>query len=144
MVDRFKIFCAVNLILIKDGKILLQRRNNPEKYGYGMLGMPGGHLEENENIYDAIKREIKEELNIDLTNIEIVQVMHVKGEGVYDNYFFTAEYTGEIRNMEKDESKTIEWADLDSGIKDLLPYQRYALDKYLESKDNKFTIYGWD
>ena len=49
MEERFKIACAVHFIIIKDGKILLQRRNNPNKYGYGMLGMPAGHLEANEN-----------------------------------------------------------------------------------------------
>ena len=45
MGERFKIACAVHLILIKNGKILLQRRGNPNKYGYGMLGMPAGQIQ---------------------------------------------------------------------------------------------------
>ena len=111
MDDKFKIFCAVHLILIKDGKILLQRRNNPNKHGYGMLGMPAGHLEANENVYDA--------------------------------YFFTCEYTGEIKNMEEENAKSLEWLDVNSDIDKFMPYQKYALTKYLESKDNKFTTFGW-
>ena len=143
--ERFKIACAVHLILIKDGKILLQRRNNPNKYGYGMLGVPAGHLEPNENVYDAFKREMKEELNIDVVDSKIVQVMNVNGDdGVYDAYFFVCEYSGEIQNMEEENAKTLEWIDVNSDIKELIPYQKYAISKYLESDDNKFTIYGWD
>ena len=144
MDDKFKIYCAVHLILIKDGKILLQRRNNPNKHGYGMLGMPAGHLEANENVYDAFKREMKEELDIDVTSSEIVQVMNLNGDtGVYDAYFFTCEYTGEIKNMEEDNAKSLEWLDINSDIDKFMPYQKYALSKYLESKDNKFTTFGW-
>ncbi len=145
MKERFKIACAVHLILIKDGKILLQRRNNPNKYGYGMLGMPAGHLEANENVYDAFKREMKEELNIDVVSSKVVQVMNLNGDtDVYDAYFFVCEYTGEIQNMEDDNIKSLEWFDINSDIEKLMPYQQYALSKYLESEDNKFTTYGWN
>ena len=145
MEERFKIACSVHLILIKDDKILLQMRNNPNKYGYGMLGMPAGHLEANENVYDAFKREMKEELGINVTNCKIVQVMNLKGDtDVYDAYFFTCDYLGNIKNMEKENVKSFVWIDINSNIEKLMPYQKYALSKYLESKDNKFTIYGWD
>lgn len=145
MEERFKIACAVHLILIKDGKILLQRRNNPNKHGYGMLGMPAGHLEPNENVYDALKREMKEELNIDVVSSEIVQVMNLKGDtDVYDAYFFECEYNGEIQNMEEENAESLEWIDVNSDIDNLMSYQKYALSKYLESKDNKFTVYGWN
>lgn len=145
MNERFKIACSVHLILIKDGKILLQRRNNPNKYGYGMLGMPAGHLEENENVYDAFKREMKEELDIDVVNCKIVQVMNLKGDtDIYDAYFFVCDYIGEIRNNEENNTKSLEWIDINSDIEGLMPYQKYALSKYMESNDNKFTIYGWD
>lgn len=145
MEKRFKIACAVHLILIKDGKILLQRRSNPNKYGYGMLAMPAGHLEANENVYDALKREMKEELGIDVINSEIVQVMNLKGDtDIYDAYFFTCNYNGSIKNIEKENVKTLEWVDVNSNLEELMPYQKYALSKYLESNDNKYTIYGWN
>lgn len=145
MEERFKIACAVHLILIKDDKILLQRRNNPNKHGYGMLGMPAGHLEANENVYDAFKREMKEELGIDVTSCEIVQIMNLNGDtDVYDAYFFTCDYSGIIKNNESDNVKLLEWVDINSDIEGLMPYQKYALSKYLESTDNKFTLYGWD
>lgn len=144
MSDRFKICCAAHLIMIKDGKILMQRRNNPNKHAYGKLGMPAGHLEPNENIYDTFKREMKEELNIDVTSCEVVQVMNLKGDtDIYDAYFFTCEYTGEITNMEAENSKSLEWIDINSDMEDVMPYQKYAIEKYLEGKE-KFTVYGWE
>ena len=145
MSERFKICCAVHLILIKDGKILLQRRNNPNKHGYGMLGMPAGHLEKGENVYDAIKREMKEEIGIDVIDSQIVQVMNLNGDtDVYDAYFFTCTYTNEIKNMEENNVKTLEWHDVFNNIENLMPYQQYALTKYLEDKNNKFTVFGWN
>ncbi len=144
MSDRFKICCAAHLIMIKDGKVLMQRRNNPNKYGYGKLGMPAGHLEPNENIYDTFKREMKEELGIDVTSCEVVQVMNLKGDtDIYDAYFFTCEYTGEITNMEEENSKSLEWIDINSDMENVMPYQKYAIAKYLEGKE-KFTVYGWE
>ena len=87
---------------------------------------------------------MKEELDIDVTSSEIVQVMNLNGDtGVYDAYFFTCEYTGEIKNMEEDNAKSLEWLDINSDIDKFMPYQKYALSKYLESKDNKFTTFGW-
>lgn len=145
MIERFKICCAVHLILIKDGKILLQRRNNPKKYGNGMLGMPAGHLKKGENVYDAIKREMLEELGIDIIESEIVQVMNLKGDiDVYDAYFFTCTYNGKIKNMEEDNVKTLEWHDISENINKLIPYEQYALTKYLENENNKFTVFGWN
>lgn len=87
---------------------------------------------------------MKEELNIDVTSSQIVQVMNLKSDTeVYDAYFFVCEYTGEIKNMEEENIKSLEWMDINSDIENLLLYQKYALSKYLESEDNKFTTYGW-
>ena len=109
--NRFKICVAVHLIIIENGKILLQRRCNPNKHGYGMLGLPAGHLEINENVYDAMIREAKEELDINLVDFELVQIMNLNGDtDVYDAYFFLAKkYDGIIKNNEVDESKELEW-----------------------------------
>ena len=143
--ERFKICCAVHAIIIKDNKILLQRRSNKNKHGYGKLGLPAGHLEENENVYEAIKRELKEELNIEIINPKLVQVMNLNGDtDVYDAYFFLCnDYQGNITNNEKNNAKDLEWHDLNFPITDLMDYENYALTKYMEDENNKFTLFGW-
>ena len=144
--ERFKILCGVHLILIKDGKILLQKRSNPNKYGYMKLGLPAGHLEANENVVEAMKREAKEELNIELIDLELVQIMNVKGvTDVYDAYFFICNnYSGEIKNTDKENSKELEWHSIDKPIDNFLDYQQYALNKYKENPKLSFTLFGCD
>ena len=144
--ERFKILCAVHLMIIKDDKILLQRRINPNKYGYLKLGMPAAHLEANENVVEAMVREAKEELNIDLTDFEVVQIMNINGDtGVYDGYFFVCKsYQGTITNNEEDNSKALEWHSINEPIPNLMDYQQYAIDMYKKNKTLSFTMYGWN
>ncbi len=55
--------CA--LILDSDGKLLVTKRaKNPKK---GMLDLPGGFVDPLETIEDALRREIREELGVDVT-----------------------------------------------------------------------------
>ncbi|MFH1719444.1 MAG: NUDIX domain-containing protein [Planctomycetota bacterium] len=58
---------AVAVVLEYDGKIVLVRRSKePRK---GKLDLPGGFIDPNESAEDAVKREIKEELDIDVGTI---------------------------------------------------------------------------
>ncbi len=55
---------AVGGIILKDNKILLTlRRDEPDRYKWAI---PGGKLELNETLEDGLKREIKEELLLDV------------------------------------------------------------------------------
>jgi len=56
--------------LIFDGKkrlLLTYRRNDPAS---GMLDLPGGFVDKNERAEDALVREIKEELNLDIDSFK--------------------------------------------------------------------------
>jgi len=57
--------CAGAIIYNSEGKIFLM--TSPKWKGYVI---PGGKIESNESDIEALKREIKEELNIEITNIE--------------------------------------------------------------------------
>ena len=60
---------AVDVVVFnKDGQVLLGKRL--AKAGYGTWGLPGGHVLDEEQILDAAKREIKEELG-DIAKIDI-------------------------------------------------------------------------
>ena len=67
----------VSIILFYDdyGNILLQDRKDIRKHNeeYGFFG---GKIEENETPEEALKREIKEELGIDLENFKLFKNYH--------------------------------------------------------------------
>lgn len=72
---------AAGTILECDGKIVLIRRK--QEPGKGMLDLPGGFIDPNETAEEGAKREIKEELKIDVGPLQYL--------GSYPN---TYEYKG--------------------------------------------------
>ena len=55
---------VVAALIIKDGKILLAKRSTGDKNVLGKWEFPGGKVNSNETEFEAIEREIKEELEI--------------------------------------------------------------------------------
>lgn len=65
-----KFFLCVDGILSQNGKVFLVKRNvEPFK---GFWHVVGGQVEENETLKDALKREFKEETNLDIEVGDIV------------------------------------------------------------------------
>ena len=72
--DREKFLSSIYVIIKnEDNKILLQRRQGT-KFCSGYLALPAGHLDVGENVYDALIREAKEELDIDISINDIVLI----------------------------------------------------------------------
>lgn len=62
---------SMKAIIIKDGKVLVERCNT----GHGdWLKLPGGGQEWGETVIEALKRECKEELNIEVEPIRLVLI----------------------------------------------------------------------
>ena len=62
--DTCRFITGVALILKKDNKILLFKRNIPGKIAYGSFALPGGTVEHNESIKQTACREAAEEIGI--------------------------------------------------------------------------------
>ncbi len=72
---------GVGAVIIENGKILLVKRaNEPNK---GKWSVPGGLVRTGESLVEALKRELKEELNVDA---EVFDVACVTDEIFYDEY----------------------------------------------------------
>ena len=61
--------CAV-IIEYNDSIILCIRKYDPAK---GKLDLPGGFVDYHENLENALKREVKEELNLEIEDLEYIQ-----------------------------------------------------------------------
>jgi len=68
----------------KNGRILLQLRDNKQGIDYpNKWGTFGGQIEEGETPEEAIKREIREELNYDLSAPEFIGNFPFEGYNIY-------------------------------------------------------------
>lgn len=130
MKERFKLIPTVDLILMKDNKILLSRRCNTGFYD-GDYSFPAGHLDGNETMIQAMIREAKEEIGIDLNpeDLKLVHVMHRKEPSEERvNFFFTAKKWGsKPKIMEPHKCDDLSWFEFDNLPNNVTPYIKQAI-----------------
>lgn len=80
-----------------------------------MWGSMGGHVEFGETPIEAVKREAKEELDIEIGDLKFLTCTNlIKGEKHYLDIMFTAELVSGVPTiMEPDKIETIGWYPLD-------------------------------
>ena len=104
---------AAIAIIEKDGKILIARREKDDPLR-GKWEFPGGKIREGETPGECVKREICEELDID---IEVGDLLH-STQHTYDHmaielYFYETTYlSGEIKPKEYRDIRWVEKGDL--------------------------------
>ena len=127
------------LIFNKEGKVFLM--SSPKWKGKYVI--PGGHVELGESIEQALKREIKEETNLDIHDIEFIMLQefifgeefHEKKHFIFLDHICKAE-DGEII-LDKEGSNYV-WVDIDKALE--LPlefYTRKLILKYKEKINEK-------
>ncbi len=100
--DNIYKLCA-NPVIIKDNKVLIFQRpaTSPNRPNGWLL--PGGKVEEGENVVDALVRETKEELNLDVVKIRHLPIEFdsiFKGN-LWRVVYFVVEITGEMKLEER-------------------------------------------
>lgn len=63
---------SIDAIIIKDDKILLIKRGKEPHEG--LWALPGGHLDWNETLKDAVIREVKEETGLTVTSLKFLKI----------------------------------------------------------------------
>jgi len=62
----------VNALFVRDGRVLLARRS-PRRVAYaGLWSFPGGHVEQNETLIEALVREVREEVGVTPTTFRLI------------------------------------------------------------------------
>ena len=124
------------LIFNKENKVFLM--TSPKWKGKYVI--PGGHIELGETIEQALKREIKEETNLDIYDIEFVMLQEfVFGEDFHEKrHFIFLDYTCKTNDnkviLDKEGSGYV-WVDIDEALN--LSIEPYTRNVILEYK-NKF------
>ncbi|MGD1953351.1 MAG: 8-oxo-dGTP diphosphatase MutT, partial [Leptolyngbyaceae cyanobacterium] len=102
---------GVAVIYDDDGRILIDRRKQEGLLG-GLWEFPGGKIAPNETFEDCVRREIKEELDIEIeVNDPLIVIDHTYSHfKVTLNVFNCSHISGEPKPLECDE---IKWVTLD-------------------------------
>lgn len=135
--ERFKVIPAVYLILIRDNKILMLRRQNTG-FEDGNYSLIAGHVDENEGPTRAVSREAGEEAGIHILpeNLRLAHVMYRKkpDEERIDFFFITDVWEGEPQNLEPEKCDDLSWFPLDNIPKNTIPHVRDVIENHLVNK----------
>ena len=84
---------ALWVIDIENNSILLQKRTPDKMFGANKLGVCAGHIAGNETIKEALYKEAKEELGIDLEQYRVHKLISFKKQEKNNNCFIYHFYT---------------------------------------------------
>ena len=126
----------VHLILRRGGELLLSRRAGTG-YADGLLHAPSGHVEDGEDVREAMVREAAEEIGLVLrpNQLRVALVMQHRGPAGAPRigWFFEAwlEPGQEPVNAEPSKCAEIGWYALEELPEDMVAYCRAGLEAYL-------------
>jgi 8-oxo-dGTP diphosphatase len=128
-------------IFNKAGQVLLGKRL--AKAGLGTWGFPGGHILDKENILDAARRELREELG-DAVQVNIFnKIIAIRDNSLPPQFIrhltviLEGEYlTGEILVNEPDRCEKWEWFDLNKLPEPLFDKIGETLQSYINNKSS--------
>lgn len=145
--DRERFLSSIYLIIKnEEGKILLQRRQGTKLWP-GFLALPAGHIDEGENAYEAAIREAKEELNITISQNNIIDTFVVNRRNkslspYYDVYFEINNYEGKIIINEPEKCSELKWYGIEELPEDMIEFEKVAL--WNNKKGIKFSTIDID
>ncbi len=89
-------------MIIKNNKVLVEKRKANDDFGADAVWISGGHVEKEKEPFQALKCELMEELNVKLEKSEFICELSWNKNGkkhtIY--YYFTRKFKGKIKNQE--------------------------------------------
>ncbi len=140
MKTRNKAIPASYIFLEKDGKFLVVRRCNTG-YQDGCYQVPAGHIEAGELPKEALIREAKEEIGIEvsLNDVELVHISyrpkHDDTDNRVDFFFRVTCWKGDVTNMEPHKCDDMKWVTLDELPENMTAHVR---DAFISMRDGIF------
>jgi len=138
---------GVGVFVFKDGKfIMLKRRGS---HGADTWSLPGGHLEFGESFEDTARREVKEETNLEITNVRFGAVTNdhfVEEDKHYVTIWMLSDWAGgEERITEPEKCTAQAWFTFNDLPESLfLPWYQLLKSDFIEKikQDNQVSQVG--
>jgi 8-oxo-dGTP diphosphatase len=123
---------AVGVLVRPDGQFLLTSRPEGKVYA-GYWEFPGGKVEAGESIEQALARELREELGIQIGQAHPWQVEVFDYPHALVRLNFCKEWTGEFQMLE---GQQMAWSDLPVQVKPVLPGTFPVLNWFAEERSH--------
>ena len=122
---------GVSIILVRDQKVLIAKRAE-NRFAAGLWEFPAGRLDEGEDVFEGAIREAKEELDILINPVQIIDAYTFKRESsdlVLLNIF--CDFDGEVKiSPEHDDMKWVEITE--AGNYFSFPQQQKTLSRFIK------------
>jgi ADP-ribose pyrophosphatase len=132
-IDYVGVGCGCVIINDKN-EVLLVKRSNQSKMEPGLWSRPGGTVEFGETVEEALKREIKEELDIEIEILSFLEHTNniMVEDGIKKHWlamgFLARIKSGELKNMEPHKHDDVRWFPLNNLPEELTVYTKNAMD----------------
>ena len=126
---------GVGAVVIDDNKLLVIKDKIYQGYK-----LPGGHIDDSENITSALIREVYEETGINIKFDSIISLRHISpGQFNESNLYLVCRATAlskEINIIDTDEILEAKWIDVDTylNLEDVHPFNKKIVRMALENK----------
>lgn len=87
-------FKSAHVVIIDNEKVLILRRSKTDEWMPGHYGLPGGKLNDGETTIDALARECKEEINLDISPSSFIFLPKTSNNKNHA-FYYTTEFSGE-------------------------------------------------
>ena len=132
---------GIGVMILDDNKILLGHRVKNKKdtggiYEVDCWTLPGGKQEYDETFFEGARREVKEETNLDVDELELFSAAD---DIQSDRHYITLQviarkYSGDLKIMEPNKEDEWQWFDLDNLPEKIYSPSRKFIDNYLQSR----------
>lgn len=111
------------IVVNRDGQILAIRRTTNDHHRSGCWDLPGGGYEQGEDVVDAVRREVMEEVGLKVGEVTPIYIASgiddssefMNGHFVFANCYYTRDWSGQVTLS--DEHIEYQWIDPKEFIK---------------------------
>lgn len=134
--DRFRVVPAAYVYLERDGAVLLQLRQNTGYRDGDWAAGAAGHVEQDESVFSAARREVIEELGVHVAPADLVPLCamhrthgnHLAIDERVDFFFTASRWDGEPTAREPRKVAALQWFALTDLPANVPPHERLVLE----------------